>query len=294
MKELPLEDLNSIQGNWDKFKNSFLEYAPAYIISTISAILILIIGLWLIKLINRFIQKIFEKKDFGISLRNFLGKLINIVLKVLLFIIVASQIGIPTTSFIALIGAAGLAIGLSLQGSLSNFAGGVLILTFKPFKVGDYIASSNGVAGTVTLIDIFNTKLKTPQNQLVVVPNGELSNSSITNYSAFTDRRTWIDVQVPYSADLKKVKEVLLQVAKSNEFAYQDPAPQIVVTGLGESAVNLSVRVTTSNADFWAMNEQLIIDCKYALEEAGVSAPYPKRSVHVFDRTSEEEARSQK
>ncbi|WP_277633265.1 mechanosensitive ion channel family protein [Avrilella dinanensis] len=192
-----------------------------------------------------------------------------------------TQLGVQTSAFVAMIGAAGLAIGLALQGSLSNFAGGVLILFLKPFKVGDYISSDTGVSGTVKEIDIFNTKLITPQNQLVVVPNGTMSNSSITNYTQLGTRRTWFDIGVSYGANLKEAKQILMDVIEKNEYALKNPAPQVVVTELGDSAVNLSVRVTTSNEHFWTMNEQLIIDCKSALDSARIEIPFPQRDIHI-------------
>ncbi|ULT25635.1 mechanosensitive ion channel family protein [Sphingobacterium sp. E70] len=188
---------------------------------------------------------------------------------------------VQTSAFVAIIGAAGLAIGLALQGSLSNFAGGILILLLKPFRVGDYISSSANVSGTVNEIDIFNTKLTTPQNQQVVVPNGVLSNSSITNFTQLGTRRTWFDIGVAYNSDLKQAKEILLDVAQKNEFAFKEPAPQVVVTELGDSAINLSVRVSTSNANFWTMQEQLIIDSKEALDKAGIEIPFPQRDIHI-------------
>ncbi|MGO1672044.1 MAG: mechanosensitive ion channel family protein [Sphingobacterium sp.] len=286
MGDLQMDNVDNIQDNLDKFKNSIIEYAPMYISAFISALLILVLGLWMIKLVNRLVARVFERKKFDISIRTFVGNLINWILKIILFIVVVSQLGVQTSTFIAIIGAAGLAIGLSLQGSLSNFAGGVLILTFKPFTIGDYISSSSGVSGTVTLIDIFNTKLTTPQNQLVVVPNGELSNSSITNYSVLGVRRTWFDIGISYDADLKKTKEILLEVVDNNSFAFKEPAPQIVVTNLGDNSVNLSVRVTTSNEDFWTMNEQLIVDCKMALDAAGIGIPYPQRDLHIIEKLS--------
>src|SRR5690606_10170882 len=192
-----------------------------------------------------------------------------------------TQLGIQTSAFVAMIGAAGLAIGLALQGSLANFAGGVLILLLKPFRVGDYIASDSGAAGTVQEIDIFNTKLTSPQNQQIVVPNGVLSNSSITNYTRLGTRRTWFDIGVSYGANLKEAKAILMDVIEKNEYALKEPAPQVVVTELGDSAVNLSIRVTTSNEHFWTMNEQLIIDCKAALDSAGIEIPFPQRDIHI-------------
>lgn len=234
----------NIQEYWNNFLTAVVEWAPRLISAVISAVLIYLIGSWLIKVLKRFIAKTFERRNLDISLQRFLNNLISWVLNILLFIVVITQLGVQTSAFVAIIGAAGLAIGLALQGSLDNFAGGVLILVLKPFRIGDFIQSSSGVSGTVKEIDIFNTKLNTPQNQLVVVPNGDLSNSSITNYTQLGTRRTWFDIGVAYSTDLRQAKEILLEVVKNNEFAYADPAPQIVVTELGDSAVNLSVRVS--------------------------------------------------
>ncbi|MFN0291651.1 mechanosensitive ion channel family protein [Pedobacter helvus] len=281
MQSTPDLSIKNLDNNWDKLVAKAIELAPQIATSIISGILILVVGLWIIRLVKKLTQKIFEKQDVDISLRRFLGNLIDWALKILLFIIVTTQFGIQTSAFIAIIGAAGLAIGLALQGSLSNFAGGVLILTLKPFRVGDFITSSNDVAGTVTVIDIFNTRIVTPQNQVVVVPNGNLSNSNITNFSAQGTRRTWFNIGVSYSADLRQAKDIIGEVIKKNEFAHAEPAPQIMVTELGDSAVNLSVRVTTDNEHFWAMNENLIIDCKAALENAGIEIPFPQRDIHI-------------
>lgn len=276
---------NDLHELWDKFKTGIWEYTPRVITAIISSILILLVGMWVIKIIRKIVRRVFDRQNLDITLRLFVERLIDWGLKILLFIAVVTQLGVKTSAFVAVLGAAGLAIGLALQGSLSNFAGGVLILTLKPFKVGDYIASSSGVSGTVKYIDIFNTKLNTPQNQLVVVPNGELSNSSITNYTELGTRRTWFDIGVSYDADLRKTKEILMEVIKNNPHAMEDPAPQVVVTALGDSSVNLSIRVTTTNEVFWEMNEQLIIDCKAALDAAGIVIPFPQRDVHFFDET---------
>ena len=278
---MQVEQLENVEGKIEKFVDSAIAYAPILISSIISAGLILVLGLWLIRMVRRLVDRIFVKRDIDPSIRTFLGNLINWILKVMLFIVVVSQLGVQTSTFIAVIGAAGLAIGMSLQGSLSNFAGGVLILLFKPFRVGDYISSSTGVDGTVKVIDIFNTKLVTPQNQLVVIPNGELSNSNITNYTELGTRRTWFDIGVAYDADLRQAKEILLDCVQKNEYAFKDPAPDVVVTSLGDSAINLSVRVTTSNEHFWTMQEQLIISCKEALDAAGIEIPFPQTDIHI-------------
>lgn len=278
---MKVEQLENVEGKIEKFVDSAIAYAPIIISSLVSASLVLFLGLWLIRMVRNLVDRIFIKRNVDPSIRTFLGNLINWTLRVILFIVVVSQLGVQTSTFIAVIGAAGLAVGLSLQGSLSNFAGGVLILLFKPFRVGDYISSSTGVDGTVKVIDIFNTRLVTPQNQLVIIPNGELSNSNITNYTELGTRRTWFDIGVSYDADLRKAKAILLEIIHKNEHAFSDPAPDVVVTNLGDSAINLSIRVTTKNENFWAMQEQLIISCKEALDGAGIEIPFPQTDIHI-------------
>ncbi|MFF5384196.1 mechanosensitive ion channel family protein [Pedobacter suwonensis] len=279
-------NLTNIESNWSKLSAKAIDYAPRIATAIISAVIILLFGLWMIKIINKIISRVFEKQNVDISLRRFLSNLTDWSLKILLFIIVITQLGVQTSAFIAMIGAAGLAIGLALQGSLSNFAGGVLILTLRPFKIGDYISASSGVSGTVMLIDIFNTKLRTPQNQLLVVPNGILSNSSITNFTELGTRRTWFDIGVSYNTDLNKAKDILLNTIAKNELAYKDPSPEVVVTTLGTNTINLSVRATTGNENFWTMNEQLIIDCKNALDAGGIEIPFAQTDVYAIGKKS--------
>ncbi len=276
-----VEQLENVEGKIEKFIDSAIAYAPILISSLVSAALVLFLGLWLIRIVRKLVDRVFVKRDIEPSIRTFLGNLINWILKVMLFIVVVSQLGVQTSTFIAVIGAAGLAIGMSLQGSLSNFAGGVLILLFKPFRVGDYISSSSGVDGTVKIIDIFNTKLVTPQNQLVIIPNGELSNSNITNYTELGVRRTWFDIGISYDADLRMAKSILLKCICDNEYAFSEPAPEVVVTTLGDSSITLSIRVSTNNENFWTMQEQLIISCKEALDNAGIEIPFPQMDFHI-------------
>ncbi|QNL49806.1 mechanosensitive ion channel family protein [Olivibacter sp. SDN3] len=282
-----MEDLEfkEVQQHWDKFLSSAMDWAPRILTAIVSALLIYLIGSWLIRIIRRVTEKAFKRRQMEVSLQRFLINLITWVLNILLFIVVVTQLGVQTSAFVAIIGAAGLAIGLALQGSLANFAGGILILLLKPFRVGDFITSESGVSGTVQEIDIFNTKLTTPQNQRVVVPNGNLSNSGITNFTHMGTRRTWFDIGVSYDTDLKQAKEILLDTIKNNEYAMENPAPQVVVTELGDSAINLSVRVTAANENFWTMHEQLLIDCKAALDNAGIEIPFPQRDIHIRDET---------
>lgn len=192
-----MDQIENMETKLDKLIDSTIAYLPILFGSIFSATIILLLGIWFIRLIRKLVERIFVRRNIDPSIRTFLGSIIVWSLRIMLFIIVINQLGVQTSSFIAIIGAAGLAIGLSLQGSLSNFAGGVLILLFKPFRVGDYISSSTGVDGTVKVIDIFNTKLVTPQNQMVVIPNGALSNSNITNYSEIGTRRTGLILGCP-------------------------------------------------------------------------------------------------
>ncbi|MCQ9634896.1 mechanosensitive ion channel family protein [Chryseobacterium sp. WG23] len=276
--------LNNIQQHWDSLVSSAISWTPRIITAVISAVLIYLIGSWMIRMIKKLVAKAFKKRNMEASLQLFLLNIINWGLNILLFIVVVTQLGVQTSAFVAMIGAAGLAIGLALQGSLTNFAGGILILLLKPFKIGDFISTNSGVSGTVQAIDIFHTKLITPQNQLIVIPNGVVSNNSITNFTQLGSRRTSLDIGVAYDADLKQTKEILMRVINSNQYAFTEPAPQVMVTELGDSAVNLSVRVTTSNENFWKMNEELIINCKEALDKAGIGIPFPQRDIHVYNK----------
>lgn len=273
-------NIEHLENNTEKLIKGFIEMLPNLISSILIAIIIWFVGNWLIKILKKIIHQIFEKRKTDPAVESFLEKLVVISLKILLFIVVISQLGIKTTSLVAILGAAGLAIGMALQGSLANFAGGVLILIFKPFKIGNYIASSKGPEGTVKSIDIFHTKLVTPQNQLIVVPNGELSNSNITNYSKFDTRRTWFNIDISYDANLRDVKKLLLDTVSKHPKALKSPAPAVVVTALDDSAVKVSVRVTSKSNDYWDMIEDLIIDCKEALEKENITIAYPQIVTH--------------
>ena len=216
------------------------------------------------------------------ALSSFICSLVGIVLKVLLLVSVASMIGVETTSFIAVIGAAGLAIGLALQGSLANFAGGVLIMLFRPFRAGDWI-EAQGVSGSVDSIQIFHTTLKTADNKVVIVPNGSLSNGHITNYSRESKRRADINVGIDYASDIKQARDVLLAIAQDPR-VLRDPEPVVFVTGLGDSAVNLSLRVWVATPDFWPVTFAFTEQAKERLTEAGIGIPFPQRVVHLVQQ----------
>lgn len=282
MEEVIKDDVVGIKGHWEYFTQEVVQLAPQFLSSFVSAVIIYFLGSYLIKIVRKLLMKYFEAKNLDITVLTFLSGIIKWTLKILLFVIVITQLGVQTSAFIALLGGAALAIGMSLQGSLSNFAGGILIIVFKPFKIGDYISTSNGVEGTVLEIGIFNTKLRTVQNLYVSAPNGNLSNSNVINYTELGVRITRFTIGVSYDADLKKTKNILLEVINNNKLARKDPKPEVVVTELGDSAVNLSVRVAASTDDYWAMHEQLIIDCKNALDKEGISIPFPQRDVHLY------------
>ncbi len=243
------------------------------------ALVTLLVGWWLINLLTRKVSRLLDGRDVDRALSGFIGSLAGIILKVLLLISVASMIGVETTSFIAVIGAAGLAIGLALQGSLSNFAGGVLIMMFRPFKAGDWI-EAQGVSGSVDSIQIFHTTLKTADNKVVIVPNGSLSNGHITNYSREDRRRVDISVGIDYSSDIKAARAVLLSIAEDSRIQ-RDPAPVVFVTGLGESAVNLQLRVWVATADYWAVTFDFTELAKEQLTAAGIGIPFPQRVMHM-------------
>ncbi|MFI8979103.1 mechanosensitive ion channel family protein [Ectopseudomonas khazarica] len=243
------------------------------------AVITLLIGWWLISKLTASIGRILEARNVDRALGSFIGSLVRIVLRILLLISVASMVGVETTSFIAMIGAAGLAIGLALQGSLANFAGGVLIMLFRPFRAGDWI-EAQGVSGSVDNIQIFHTTLKTADNKVVIVPNGNLSNGHITNYSREPRRRADINVGIDYASDIKRAREVLLEIAKDPR-VHLDPEPVVFVTGLGDSAVNLSLRVWVATGDFWPVTFSFTELAKERLTEAGIGIPFPQRVVHL-------------
>ncbi|RRW38014.1 mechanosensitive ion channel family protein [Ectopseudomonas oleovorans] len=243
------------------------------------ALITLLIGWWLISRLMSSIESMLAARKVDRALSSFISSLVSIVLRILLLISVASMIGVETTSFIAMIGAAGLAIGLALQGSLANFAGGVLIMLFRPFRAGDWI-EGQGVSGSVDSIQIFHTTLKTADNKVVIVPNGALSNGHITNYSREPRRRADINIGIDYSSDIKKAREVLLEIAQDPR-VHVEPAPVVFVTGLGDSAVNLSLRVWVATGDFWPVTFAFTEQAKERLTEAGIGIPFPQRVVHL-------------
>ncbi|WP_047246350.1 mechanosensitive ion channel family protein [Maribacter thermophilus] len=270
-----MEEIMNYQEHVDKAIKWFWDALPNLLL----AILLLVVGTYIIRVINKLIRKFFAKKDYDPSLETFLQSLISIALKILLFVLVITQLGVQSSSLVAIIGAAGLAVGLALQGSLANFAGGVLILLFKPFKVGDFI-SAQGVDGTVKEISIFTTKLKTFGNQIAIIPNGQLSNNNIINYNAENSRRDKIDVGIGYDSNIKKAKDILLQICNDNKDIHKDPAPEVYVGELADSSVNLTLRFWADNDTFWKAHFYVMEEIKYRFDAEGIEIPFPQRVVH--------------
>ena len=260
--------------DYQKYLDIVFNFIEKYAMNVITAILILIIGLWLAKKIVKITQKLMTKRGVDITLQKFIGDLVGWGLKILIFITAISQVGIETTSFIAILGAAGLAVGLALQGALANFAGGTLIMIFKPFKVGDLI-EAQGEIGVVKEIQIFVTKIISPGNKLVIIPNGILSNGNIKNYTEEGKLRVDLTFGVGYDEDIKKTKEVLMNVMLNNSKVLKDPAPTVNVSELADSSVNFAVRPWATPADYWDVYFGIIEEGKYALDKAGIEIPYP-------------------
>ncbi|WP_338814941.1 mechanosensitive ion channel family protein [Bernardetia sp. Wsw4-3y2] len=258
------------------------ELLVTYGLKVVYALIALVIGWVVVGFIIKLIKKALHKAINDLALANFLTSIIGVLLKVLLFIVVASIVGIDTTSFAAIIGAAGLAIGLALQGSLSNFAGGVLIILLKPYRIGEFI-EAKGMLGTVKEIQIFYTLLNTTDNKLIIIPNGELSNSPITNYSREPIRRVDITIGISYGDDIKTAKEIMSKSANAHPLVLKEgdaPSnPVIVVTSLGDSSVNIAVRSWAKTPDYWSVHNDLIEELKYKMDEAGIEIPFPQRTV---------------
>ena len=256
------------------------DFIVVYGMKILIAIIVLIIGLWIIKRVVRTTNRIMEKRDVNVSLRGFLKSLVSILLKILLLISIAEMIGLKTTSFIAILGAAGLAVGLALQGTLSNFAGGVMILLFKPFKVGDLIVSQ-GHLGTVKEIHIFVTVLLTPENKTVILPNAAVSGNDIVNYTTEGLIRVDMNFGISYSSNIKTAKDTLMNILVNHPKVLKDPAPFVGVKELADSSVNLAVRPYTKPEDYWTVYFDVYEAGKLALDKAGVTIPFPQMDVHL-------------
>lgn len=257
-----------------------LELAITYGGKLLLALLTLIVGLWLIGKLNKGLNKLFKARDFDQTLQSFLSSLVGLTLKALLLISVISMVGVQMTSFIAILGAAGLAVGMALSGTMQNFAGGVMLLIFKPIKVGDYI-EAQGHAGTVKEIQIFNTILNTPDKKTIIIPNGGLSTGSMINYSTEPVRRLDWTFRISYNDSIDKAREIIMEILNAEERIHQDPAPFVGLVNLGDNSVDLVTRVWVDAANYWPLFFEINEKVKKAFDAKGISIPFPQRDVHI-------------
>jgi small conductance mechanosensitive channel len=267
-------DLKTLESIQDRTLDLAFQFAPALL----KALLLLFIGKFVIQFLVKLLHKVFIRYEIDASLTTFLKSLVRVILYVLLLISVFTTLGMEMTSFVAMLGAAGLAIGLALQGSLSNFAGGVLILIFKPFRVGDIIETQNQ-AGEVESIDILYTKIRNFDNKVVIVPNGSLANGSIINYTLKQTRRVEFTVGVAYGTDIKQARAVLLEALKKDERILEDPEPVVLFTAFGDSSLNLTIRVWADVNDIWPVYWDNMEVINETLAQNNIKIPFPHREV---------------
>lgn len=266
----------------EAFLNELPSKALNFGVKVLLCVLLFLIGVKIIQLVRKMLRRSMEKAGAEEGVRSFVDSFVKAALYVLLGFVLLSWFGVDTASIVALVGSAGVAIGLAIQGSLSNLAGGVLIMLLKPFKVGDFIREdTHGNMGTVTEIQIFYTKLSTVDNQVVVLPNGSLANTSLTNASGNKERRMDVQVGISYSADLKKAKEVLLSLLEENEKVLKEREIKVFVEELADSAVILNMRCYFAQEDFWEEKWRMTEEAKLALDKAGIEIAYPQVDVHV-------------
>ncbi|TKB46307.1 mechanosensitive ion channel family protein [Thalassotalea mangrovi] len=270
-----------------EFFHKYIDMVVDFTITLVIALVVLRITLWVANSIVRFLNRAMEKREVEITLRKFLLDIIHSILRLICIIIFASMIGIETASLIALLGAAGLAVGLALQGSLSNFAGGILILMYRPFKAGDFI-EAQGQSGTVEEIQIFNTVLKTPDNKKVFIPNGMLSNGSLVNYSAENTRRVDFVVSVSYDDSIKLAKQVIGDLLDKEKRILSDKSRTLVVGAHGANSVDLYVRVWVNRPDYWDVYFDFMENIKLAFDENGLTIPYPQQDVYIHQVANKE------
>lgn len=273
LKNKIMESISSIS---ERIYDIIMTFGP----KLVGAIITLLIGLWIIKILQKAVVKAFDKREMEPSLKGFLKSMIGMLLKILLIVSVVGMLGVEMTSFIAILGAAGLAVGMALSGTLQNFAGGVMILLFKPFKVGDFI-SAQGHMGSVNEIQIFNTILKTPDNKTIIIPNGGLSTSSMTNFSTEPRRRVDFVFGIGYGDDVDKAKKVLLDLINQDSRILKDPEPFVAVTELGDSSVNIVVRVWAEAANYWGIYFSLNENVYKTFDKEGLNIPFPQMDVHI-------------
>ncbi len=257
------------------------ELLTIYGLRAIFAVVVFIVGRWVAKVMTNFVEKVMNKKKVDPTIISFVANMTYVALLVFVVLAALGQLGIQTTSFIAVVGAAGLAIGLALQGSLSNFAAGFLMIIFRPFKVGDYIEGA-GVAGTVESIQIFTTQLKSPDNKTVIIPNAKLTADNITNYSVKGTRRVDMVFGIGYGDDIDKAKKIMTDILGKDERIFKDPATKIAVVELADSSVNFIVRPWVKGDDYWDVYYDTTEKVKKSFDAENISIPFPQRDVHVY------------
>lgn len=275
-----MNDLSNI--DVEKYANTAIELSMSYLPKLLLAVVTLVIGFWLINKVAHGLQSVLKLRKIDDTLQRFLGNLLGSALKIMLIISVASMVGVETTSFIAALGAAGLAIGMALQGSLANFAGGVLILFFKPFREGDVI-EAQGFLGRVKEVQIFNTIITTLDNQRVVIPNGILSNGPVKNVFAEPTRRVDLTFGISYDDDIAKAKSVIQSLIEADEHILKEPNYEIYVSAHADSSVNLLVRVWALSEHYWPVHFGMLEKVKYGFDNNDITIPYPQRDVHIHN-----------
>jgi small conductance mechanosensitive channel len=261
------------------------ELVSVYGLKIIAAIVIFVIGLWIAKIFKSVIKKVMLKRNVDETIGAFVRNFIYYILLTFFVLAAINQLGIQTTSFIAIIGAAGLAVGLALQGSLSNFASGFLLIMFRPFKIGDYIEAA-GTAGTVEKIQIFTTQLLSPDNKTIIIPNARITADNIVNFSTQGTRRCDLVFGIGYQDDIDKAKNILEELVAADERILKDPAPKIALSELADSSVNFAVRPWVNASDYWSVYWDLTEKVKKRFDAEGVSIPFPQRDVHVYEHKS--------
>jgi len=274
-----MEEIQNME-NIERYVGLAQEMIVEYGAKILGAVITLIIGLWILKGINRTFGKALQKRNVDPSLVPFLRSLVSTTLRLILFIVVLGMVGIEMTSFIAILGAAGLAVGMALSGTLANFAGGVILLIFKPFKVGDFI-ETQGHSGTVAGIQIFNTILKTPDNKTIIIPNGGVSTGSLVNYSTEADRRVDWSIGIGYGDSIDDARKILLDIFDKDERIMKDPAPFVKVSELADSSVNFAARVWVKGADYWDVKMDTLETVYNEFNSKGINIPFPQMDVHV-------------
>jgi small conductance mechanosensitive channel len=262
------------------------ELLPVYGLKFVAAILVFVVGRWIAKIVTRLVKRLMDRSKIEPTLVKFTGSMTYIALMTFVILAALAQIGIQTTSFIAVLGAAGLAVGLAMQGSLSNFAAGFLLILFRPFKVGDFIEGA-GTAGTVEEIQIFTTTLLTPDNKTVIIPNAKLTGDNIVNYTKRGTRRVDMVFGIGYGEDIDRARQVMTDVIAKDGRILKEPAPTIAVYELADSSVNFVVRPWSKAGDYWNVYFDITENIKKALDAEGINIPFPQRDVHVYKHEAE-------